>query len=77
MDAVGANVEAPFEDGYSDTPMTALCRTIEINLRQMVGEKELPPALQPRYLEVGTLAGSKSRHEVRGRLGFAKFIGLK
>ena len=48
MDAVGANVEAPFEDGYSDTPMTALCRTIEINLRQMVGEKELPPALQPQ-----------------------------
>ncbi|MET0406103.1 MAG: bestrophin family ion channel [Cystobacter sp.] len=47
MDAVGADVEAPFEDGYSDTPMTALCRTIEINLRQMLGEKELPPALQP------------------------------
>jgi putative membrane protein len=47
MDAVGRDVEAPFEDGYSDTPMTALCRTIEINLRQMLGEKELPPPLQP------------------------------
>ena len=48
MDAVGRDVEAPFEDGYSDTPMTALCRTIEINLRQMLGEKELPPPLQPK-----------------------------
>ncbi|MBM7113156.1 bestrophin family protein [Archangium primigenium] len=48
MDAVGRDVETPFEDGYSDTPMTALCRTIEINLRQMLGEKELPPPLQPK-----------------------------
>jgi putative membrane protein len=28
-------------------PMTALCRTIEINLRQMLGETELPPPVQP------------------------------
>ncbi|RYZ36630.1 MAG: hypothetical protein EOO71_31015 [Myxococcaceae bacterium] len=48
MDAVGRDVEDPFEDGVSDTPMTALCRTIEINLRQMLGETELPPPLQPR-----------------------------
>jgi putative membrane protein len=27
--------------------MTALCRTIEINLRQMLGEAELPPPVQP------------------------------
>ncbi|EPX61203.1 hypothetical protein D187_000986 [Cystobacter fuscus DSM 2262] len=47
MDAVGRDVEAPFEDGYSDIPMTALARTIEINLRQMLGETELPPPLQP------------------------------
>ncbi|CAM3847078.1 hypothetical protein G4177_03685 [Corallococcus sp. ZKHCc1 1396] len=48
MDAVGRDVEDPFEDGLSDTPMTALCRTIEINLRQMLGETELPPPLQPK-----------------------------
>lgn len=47
MDAVGRDVETPFEDGYSDTPMSALCRTIEINLRQMLGEQQLPPPLQP------------------------------
>ncbi|CAA9301216.1 MAG: hypothetical protein AVDCRST_MAG11-844 [uncultured Gemmatimonadaceae bacterium] len=47
LDAIGRNVEAPFENGIHDTPMSALCRTIEINLRQMLGETELPPALQP------------------------------
>ncbi|RKH54381.1 hypothetical protein D7X55_12665 [Corallococcus sp. AB049A] len=48
MDAVGRDVENPFEDAVSDTPMTALCRTIEINLRQMLGEAELPPPVQPK-----------------------------
>lgn len=47
MDAVGRDVETPFENSYSDIPMTALSRTIEINLRQMLGETELPPPLQP------------------------------
>jgi putative membrane protein len=48
LDAVGRDVESPFEDDVSDTPMTALCRTIEINLRQMLGETELPPPVQPQ-----------------------------
>ncbi|AEI64385.1 bestrophin family protein [Corallococcus macrosporus] len=48
LDAVGRDIEAPFEDDVSDTPMTALCRTIEINLRQMLGETELPPPIQPK-----------------------------
>ena len=47
MDQIGRNVEAPFENDVHDTPMTALCRTIEINLRQMLGEAELPPPAQP------------------------------
>jgi putative membrane protein len=46
-DQIGRDVETPFEDGIHDTPMTALCRTIEINLRQMLGETELPPPVQP------------------------------
>ncbi|NMO16913.1 hypothetical protein HPC49_19610 [Pyxidicoccus fallax] len=48
LDAVGRDIEGPFEDDVSDTPMTALCRTIEINLRQMLGETELPPPVQPQ-----------------------------
>lgn len=47
LDQIGRNVEAPFENDIHDTPMTALCRTIEINLRQMLGETELPPPVQP------------------------------
>ena len=47
MDAVGRDVETPFENDVSDTPMTALSRTIEINLRQMIGETQLPPPVQP------------------------------
>jgi putative membrane protein len=47
LDQIGRNVEAPFENDVHDTPMTALCRTIEINLRQMLGEAELPPAAEP------------------------------
>jgi putative membrane protein len=44
---VGAELKNPFEGRSNDTPMTALCRTIEIDLRQQLGEKEVPPALGP------------------------------
>ncbi|GJG86065.1 hypothetical protein tb265_12460 [Gemmatimonadetes bacterium T265] len=47
LDAVGRAVETPFEGQANDTPMTALCRTIEINLRQMLGEREMPAPVQP------------------------------
>lgn len=47
LDMVGRSVECPFEDGIHDTPMTALCRTIEINLRQMLGETALPAPVEP------------------------------
>jgi putative membrane protein len=47
MEAVGDSSEDPFENFINDVPMTALCRTIEIDLRQMLGETELPPALVP------------------------------
>jgi len=42
MELVGDNSEDPFENFINDVPMTALCRTIEIDLRQMLGETELP-----------------------------------
>jgi putative membrane protein len=47
LDVIGANIENPFENTIHDTPMTSLSRTIEINLRQMLGEKELPPKVEP------------------------------
>jgi putative membrane protein len=47
MEAVGRDLQDPFEDRATDTPMTAICRTIEINLRQQLGETELPEKIQP------------------------------
>jgi ion channel-forming bestrophin family protein len=47
LDKIGANIENPFENTIHDTPISNLSRTIEINLRQMLGEKELPPRVEP------------------------------
>ena len=47
MELVGDNSEDPFENFINDVPMTALCRTIEIDLREMLGETELPPRVLP------------------------------
>lgn len=42
MEIVGDSSEDPFEGFINDVPMTALCRTIEIDLREMLGETALP-----------------------------------
>ena len=47
IELVGHISENPFENQMNDVPMTALCRTIEIDLRQMLGETSLPAPLQP------------------------------
>ncbi len=47
MEIVGDNSEDPFENFINDVPMTALCRTIEIVLREMLGETDLPDKIKP------------------------------
>ena len=47
MDTVGDTSEDPFENFINDVPMTTLSRTIEIDLRQMLGEKDIPESIQP------------------------------
>jgi putative membrane protein len=47
MERVGESTENPFEGSANDVPITAMSRTIEIDLREMLGETELPPALTP------------------------------
>jgi len=42
MDKVGEATENPYEGGANDIPMAAMSRTIEIDLRDMLDEKELP-----------------------------------
>lgn len=42
MGKVGEVNEDPFENRITDVPMSALCTTIERDLREMLGETELP-----------------------------------
>lgn len=42
MEGIGDSSEDPFERSMNDVPMNALCRTIEIDLREMLGETDLP-----------------------------------
>ena len=43
---VGESTENPFEGNANDIPISQLSRTIEIDLREMLGETNLQPALQ-------------------------------
>jgi putative membrane protein len=49
MDKVGEATENPFEGSANDIPMAAMCRTIEIDLRDMLDEKDLPAPVVPVY----------------------------
>lgn len=44
---VSASMEDPFDGEVTDVPISAICRTIEIDLRQMTGFGEPPPPLAP------------------------------
>jgi putative membrane protein len=47
MERIGEASENPFEGGANDVPVTAITRTIEIDLREMLGERDVPPPLKP------------------------------
>ena len=48
LEQIGESTENPFEGGPNDIPITQISRTIEIDLREMLGEKDLPPVIQPK-----------------------------
>lgn len=48
MDDVGDYTENPFQGLPADIPMLSLCRIIEIDLREMLKETDLPPAIQAK-----------------------------
>ncbi|WP_080777735.1 bestrophin family protein [Chryseobacterium phocaeense] len=46
-------MQDPFENGPVDTPVTSLAQTIEINIRQMTGEQNVPAKKEnPLYYEM-------------------------
>ncbi|HEX8478638.1 MAG TPA: bestrophin family ion channel [Telluria sp.] len=47
LDALGDEIEEPFGLSPNDLPLDAICRAIEIDLRDALGETELPSPLLP------------------------------
>lgn len=47
LDKIGRDLENPFENTIHDVPMTAITKNIEANLRQALGETELPEPVKP------------------------------
>ncbi|HAS43897.1 MAG TPA: hydrogenase [Microscillaceae bacterium] len=47
IERTGAVNEDPFENRIQDVPLTALCNTIEIDLRETLNEAKLPQKLEP------------------------------
>lgn len=48
LEQIGESTENPFEGGANDIPISQISRNIEIDLREMLGETALPPALQAK-----------------------------
>lgn len=47
MERIGESTENPFEGGANDVPISSISRTIEIDLKDMLDEKDLPAPLAP------------------------------
>lgn len=45
---IGSRTEEPFERKLEDVPMSSICRNIEIDLRQQLGESAIPTPLVPK-----------------------------
>jgi len=48
MEIVGDYTENPFQGMANDIPMMSLCRVIEIDMREMLGETDLPPSVKAK-----------------------------
>ena len=47
LDKIGRDLEDPFDNTIYDLPLTSITTNIEINLRQMLGETNLPVPVAP------------------------------
>lgn len=48
LEKTAMHMQDPFANRPTDTAVTAIARTIEINLRQLIGDKDVPPPLPPQ-----------------------------
>jgi putative membrane protein len=47
LETIGRLLEDPFTLAPNGLPLSAICRNIEINVRQQLGERDLPPPILP------------------------------
>jgi putative membrane protein len=47
MEQIGESSENPFDNGINDTPISTICRNIEIDILEMLDETNLPPKIEP------------------------------
>jgi ion channel-forming bestrophin family protein len=47
MEKIGDYSENPFEGSYNDVPITSIARAIEIDLREMIGDPDIPRPIAP------------------------------
>ena len=48
LDQVGESTANPFEGNANDVPISQMSRNVEIDIRELLAETDLPPALQPQ-----------------------------
>ena len=46
MEKIGDYSENPFENSYNDIPITSISRSIEIDLRELINDSDIPPAIK-------------------------------
>lgn len=50
MDKIGESTENPFGSNANDVPITTISRGIEIDLREMLDEKDIPEVIVAEQL---------------------------
>ena len=53
LEKTGIMTEEPFEGRAADTPMKSICRTIEIDLREMIDDRDIPAPLESSRTKFG------------------------
>lgn len=66
MEQIGASSENPFDNGSNDTPISTICRNIEIDILEMLDETHLPKKLNHStgyYFKTITIALAYELHD--------------
>ena len=46
MEKIGDYSENPFEGSYNDVPISSISRTIEIDIREMINDENIPKPIE-------------------------------